>query len=111
MFGILKSLLGSGSNDPQLETALEKGALLVDVRTPSEFASGSVTGAVNVPLDRIQQQLAFFKNKQHIVVFCRSGNRSYQAKLVLERNGISGVVNGGTWQKVNAALLTKKQTQ
>jgi len=34
-------------------------------------------------------------------VFCRSGNRSGQAKMILEQNGIKNVVNGGTWQNVS----------
>lgn len=37
-----------------------------------------------------------FKNKDHIVVFCRSGNRSGQAQSILEQNGFNNVTNGGT---------------
>jgi phage shock protein E len=45
-----------------------------------------------------------FKDKEHIVVFCRSGNRSGQAKVMLEQNGFTNVTNGGTWQDVNSIL-------
>lgn len=99
MFGIFKFLFGQQDNS-QLKEILADNAFLVDVRTPSEFASGSVKGAVNIPLDKISGQLPKFKNKKHIVVFCRSGNRSGQAKQILEKNGFENVINGGTWSNV-----------
>lgn len=76
----------------------------VDVRTPAEFAQGSVKGAINIPLDQIGNQLAKFKDKKNIVVFCRSGNRSSQAKVILEQNGFPNIKNGGSWEDVNAKL-------
>ncbi len=106
MFGIFKNLFGQQDNS-QLKEALADNAFLVDVRTPSEFASGSVKGAVNIPLNRISGQLSKFKGKKNIVVFCRSGNRSGQAKQILERSGFTNVVNGGTWQNVNSAISDK----
>jgi rhodanese-related sulfurtransferase len=57
-------------------------------------------------LGSIPTNLAQFKNKKHIVVFCRSGMRSGQAKNILESNGFSNVVNGGTWGKVKQLLNT-----
>lgn len=76
----------------------------VDVRTTAEFAQGSVKGAINIPLDQIENQLAKFKGKKNIVVFCRSGNRSSQAKVILEQNGFTNIKNGGSWEDVNAKL-------
>lgn len=103
MLGIFKNLFGQKDNT-ELKEVLTDNAYLVDVRTPSEFASGSVKGAVNIPLDKISGQLSKFKGKKNIVVFCRSGNRSGQAKSILEKNGFDNVVNGGTWQNVNSAI-------
>ncbi|WP_220457161.1 rhodanese-like domain-containing protein [Moheibacter lacus] len=103
MFGIFKFLFGQQDNS-QLKEIIADNAFLVDVRTPSEFASGSVKGAVNIPLDKISGQLPKFKNKKHIVVFCRSGNRSGQAKSILEKNGFNNVVNGGTWNNVQKVI-------
>ena len=103
MFGIFKFLFGQQDNT-QLKEVIKEGAFLVDVRTPSEFASGSVKGAVNIPLDKFSGQLSKFKGKKHIVVFCRSGNRSSQAKSILEKNGFNNVVNGGTWNNVQKVI-------
>ena len=82
----------------------KKETFYVDVRTPAEFAQGSVKGAVNIPLDQIEKQLAKFKGKKNIVVFCRSGNRSSNAKAILEQNGIINVTNGGSWEDVIAKM-------
>ena len=100
MFGILKNMFAPTDNSG-LKEAVKNGAFLVDVRTPAEFSTGSVKGAVNIPLDKVQSQLSKFKNKKNIVVFCRSGNRSSQAKSILEQNGYQNIINGGTWQNVN----------
>ena len=100
MFGFLKSLF-SGED---ISDKLKEGAFLVDVRSPTEFDSGNVKGSINIPLDRIPNSLDKFKGKKNIIVFCRSGNRSSQAKSILERNGFANVINGGTWQSVNEKL-------
>lgn len=100
MFGIFKNVFSLGNSD-DLATLIKDGAYLVDVREPQEFADGSVKGAVNIALGTVQNQLAKFKDKKQIIVFCRSGNRSGQAKSILEQNGFKNVTNGGTWQNVN----------
>lgn len=102
--GLFKMLFGGGPSSAELKEVINKNAFLVDVRTPGEFAGGSVPGAVNIPLDRLPAQLVKFKGKESIVVFCRSGMRSAQAKTILEQNGFKNVVNGGTWEKVNQLL-------
>ena len=93
--------LFAGSGTADLQTIIKEGAFLVDVRTPGEFSEGHVKGSVNIPLDTIPNQMDQFKSRQNIVVFCRSGGRSSQAKSFLEQNGFTNVVNGGTWDYVN----------
>lgn len=103
MFGIFKNMFVPTDNSELKETA-KNGAFLVDVRTPAEFSTGSVKGAVNIPLDKVSSQLPKFKDKKSIVVFCRSGNRSGQAKSILEQNGFQNVINGRTWKNVKQAV-------
>lgn len=83
---------------------IPENAFLVDVRTAKEFDSGSVPGAVNITLGEIVDQIDTFKNKESIIVFCRTGIRSGQAKSVLEDNGIINVVNGGSWGNVKKSM-------
>jgi len=104
--GFFSALFGKTDNGALTE-AVNNGAFLVDVRTPAEFSAGSVKGAVNIPLDKVQSQLTKFEGKKNIVVFCRSGNRSSQAKSILEQNGFQDVINGGTWGNVNQVVNNK----
>ena len=101
--GFFSALFGKKDNS-ELLNAIVAGAMLVDVRTASEFATGSVKGAINIPLDQIQRQLSKFKGKENIVLFCRSGNRSNQAKKILMQNNFQNVIDGGTWKNVNAVV-------
>ncbi len=105
MFEIFRKLFAQ-TDQSTLKEAIENGAFLVDVRTPSEFMKGSAKGAVNIPLDKLPGELSRFKGKKNILVFCQSGSRSNQAKNILERNGFQQVLNGGTWQNVDQ--LTKQ---
>lgn len=87
-----------------IKEEVSKGAFLVDVRTPAEFAAGSVEGAVNIPLDEVESRVNEFKGKPSVIVFCRSGNRSGQAKSILEANGVNNVTNAINVEHVNDEL-------
>ncbi|SFA87484.1 Rhodanese-related sulfurtransferase [Flavobacterium swingsii] len=103
MFGAFKKIF-SKTNNSEMKKLITNGAFLVDVRTSSEFSQGNVKGSANIPLDQIQNQLSKFRGKEHIIVFCRSGNRSSQAKAILEQNGFTNIINGGSWLDVNDAI-------
>lgn len=102
--GLFQNLFG-GKKTADLKTIIEQGAFLVDVREPGEFAVASAKGAVNIPLGSVATQLTKFKGKENIIVFCRSGSRSGQAKIILEQNGFKNVLNGGTWEEVNHFVI------
>lgn len=101
--GFLSAIFGRSTDSVKLSELLLQKPFLVDVRTPAEFSSGSAKGAVNIPLDQIPAKIAQFKGKSHVVVFYRSGNRSGQAKALLEKAGISPVTNGGSLGNVISA--------
>lgn len=84
---------------------------IIDVRTPEEFNSGHVAGAINIPLDQVPQRLPEIRQMQTpIEVYCRSGNRSGMAVSILKQNGITEVDNGGgldeMLQKMNRDAVT-----
>lgn len=99
MFNFLKSLF-TPKPKVDLSEVMARKPFLVDVRTPGEFAQGHPKGSVNIPLDKIGTSIDKFKAKQDIIVFCRSGNRSSQAKSILESKGISNIIDGGPWENV-----------
>ncbi len=74
---------------------IEQGALLIDVRTMEEFAQGHVDGALNIPYqetDKLMFAIGTDKTRP-VVVYCRSGNRSGKAKVVLETKGYTNIFN------------------
>lgn len=107
MFNAIKNFF---SSQPRLslDEALSKGAYIVDVRSPQEFKTGHAKGSVNIPLETIQQKASQLKDKEYIVVCCRSGNRSGMAKSILQSKGVRNVVNGGSWQNVEQHLKKVK---
>ncbi len=73
-----------------------KGAVIADVRTPEEFAAVHFKGSVNIPLGEIEMKLDEFGDREGLIVlYCRTGNRSGQAKAILERKGFKNVINAG----------------
>lgn len=75
----------------QARAEVEAGAVLLDVRTPPEFASGSIPGAKNLPLDRLEGRIAELDKARKVIVFCRSGNRSATAASILRRHGFTAL--------------------
>lgn len=71
------------------------GALLLDVRTPTEFAEGHLPGAVNIPVQDLQQRMTEIQAGRRVVVYCRSGARSAVAGKLL-RAGDHEVLDLGT---------------
>jgi phage shock protein E len=76
---------------------IPKDCILIDVRTPTEYANGHIAGSINIPLG---SELSAFKNvcpdtDANILVFCASGMRSSTFKSSLEKVGYKNVHNGG----------------
>jgi phage shock protein E len=79
---------------------VERGALLVDVRSPDEFAAGHLPNAVNVPVGELDARLGELGPKDRpLVLYCRSGNRSARAAGTLTRAGFTGVHNLGAMSR------------
>lgn len=94
MLDLLKSLFGAKTDYAAL---MEKGAKIIDVRTPAEFQQGHVKGSINIPLDKITANIDRIKKlNAPIITCCASGMRSSTASSVLKNKGIE-VYNGGSW--------------
>lgn len=81
--------------------------LLIDVRTPQEFAEGHIPGAVNIPVDALASRLAEVPQGQPVVVYCRSGNRSATASQILAGAGYTSIYDMGAifdWQAAGLPL-------
>lgn len=75
-----------------------KTAVVIDVRTPAEYAAGHVEGAVNIPYEQIAAGIRAVpgaSKDQAMLLYCRSGRRSAIAKETLEKLGYRRVIDGG----------------
>jgi rhodanese-related sulfurtransferase len=62
--------------------------LILDVRTPGEFAGGHVPGARNIPVDSIMGEANALKDFKNVYIYCRSGGRAVLAVQILESLGL-----------------------
>ena len=94
----IRKILGLGPK-VDCQELLNNGAILIDVRTPGEFAQGKGKNARNIPLDQINAKISKIKALQKpIVLCCASGMRSGRATSILKNNGIEAY-NGGAHNK------------
>lgn len=88
-----------GLRDPvALQRLLDRepeSIVLVDVRTPREFMTGHIPGAINIPHTEIAENLPTEDTDAVIVLYCRTGVRSSRAQRILEELGYSRIVNFG----------------
>lgn len=97
---MIRNALGGGPK-VDLERLLRSGAVVLDVRSKEEFATGHVKGAEHIPLDRLGAHLTKLDRSTPIITCCRSGMRSRAAADLLRRQGFDAH-NGGPWTSVRA---------
>lgn len=95
--GLFNLLFGHNKKANYLKDLYAKGALIIDVRDPNEYASGHITNSINMPLPGISKSITSLKQKNKpIIAVCKSGGRSGMAVSILKNNGIDAY-NGGPW--------------
>ncbi|HSC36894.1 MAG TPA: rhodanese-like domain-containing protein [Chitinophagaceae bacterium] len=98
---LLEKLFGKPTD---FKSIYEKGAIILDVRTPEEFSSGHIKGAVNIPVGQLKQHIPDLKKKNRpVITCCRSGVRSGMARVTLASEGLE-VYNGGPWNELQQKI-------
>lgn len=101
--GIL-DFFGFGNKSKLIQEYISKGAVIINVRSPGEFAGEHIEGSKNIPLGEISNKInEIIKLKKPVITRCASGIRSSQAATVLKQNGIE-TINGGGWQSLQSKL-------
>lgn len=109
MLGFVNDNIVNGERTVQwheLGEAQADGWTLVDVRTPGEYAAGTIPGALNLPVDELRARSGELAGQQ-VVVFCRVGQRGHVAASLLGQLGITVAnLDGGylTWASMNAGI-------
>lgn len=83
--------------DADLPQLVDKNAIILDVRTNTEFEGGHIKGAVNIPLSQLRTAALPFDSNQVIITCCSHGLRSVKAVSVLQSRGFKRAHNGGAW--------------
>lgn len=101
---LFNSIFGGGNKSEKVRELLDKGAVIIDVRSPAEFQGGHVAGSKNYPLQGIKSKVDEIKGLgKPVVLCCASGARSGMAATFLKSKGVE-CENGGGWMKVNAMV-------
>lgn len=95
--GYFMFMKGGDVTGAEARQLVQAGARLVDVRTPGEFATGHIPGAVNIPVQQLDERLAELEPKDKpVVLYCRSGRRSATAARTLKSAGFAVVHDLGS---------------
>ncbi len=97
---LISTLVWAGPREDAAWKQIGEGAMIVDVRTPQEFAAGHLPGAINIPYQVVVDgftQLDVPRDRQ-VVLYCRSGRRSAIADQSLKSAGYGNTFNGGGYQ-------------
>ncbi len=80
--------------------------VVIDVRTPQEFQSGHIEGALNLPHDTIGQEIGKTKvaKDDHVILYCKSGRRADIALGTLKGLGFSNIENYGGFEQAQKRL-------
>ncbi len=93
--GLLGNLFGNKKK--KIDDFVSRGAIIIDVRSKGEYASGAIPGSKNIPLQTIASKADTIKKwNKPVITCCASGNRSGSAVSILENHGIEAL-NGGPW--------------
>ena len=98
------------ANDLEIIREGLSSPVIVDVRTEREFVGGALVGAVNHPVQGLPGTLIDMgvELDEEVIVYCRSGRRSAQAKTLLKAAGFKLVCDGGAMSKLEEALKEPK---
>lgn len=78
--------------------------MLIDVRSPAEYAEGHIDGAVNIPVSEIERVIGGFEKDVPMQLYCLSGARAAHAQMLLESVGFSNVTNLGGLEEAMQSL-------
>lgn len=94
------TMAACGTDGGSSESPIAEDAVVIDVRTPEEYGAGYLDGAKNIDIYAadFKDHIGSLDRDDKYVVYCRSGNRSGQAKEIMEQMGFTDVTNAGAYE-------------
>ena len=97
---LVKRILTRVTARRKIPALLKAGAVIIDVRSPGEFAAGHTAGSRNIPLDDLERGTKDLDPNHWIILCCASGTRSGMARRWFLRHGFQHVLNAGSWRNL-----------
>jgi rhodanese-related sulfurtransferase len=96
---LIKTLLLRDLTVDQAHEMIQKGAVIVDVRTENEYSTANIKESVHVPLNELKEKIETVvpDKEKTVLLHCRSGSRSFAAKRMLKRLGYTNAYNIGSF--------------
>lgn len=87
-----------------LATKIRNGAIILDVRTATEYDMGHIPGSVNISLGSIRERYGELDPEKTYITTCSHGLRSVKVVQLLKERGFKHVYNGGAWSDLEQQL-------
>ncbi|MCL7987300.1 rhodanese-like domain-containing protein [Sphingobacterium sp. lm-10] len=92
-----------------LDKKIERGAIILDVRTTREYAMGHIEGSINISLGEIRERYTELDSSKTYITTCSHGLRSVKVENLLKDLGFKHIHNGGAWSDLEKIIKHKKQ--
>jgi phage shock protein E len=93
--------------DEGLDKKIANGAIILDVRTETEFKRAHIYGSINISLGTIRERYIELDPKKTYITCCSHGLRSVKVESILKEKGFKNVYNGGAWSDLEEIIMTK----
>lgn len=100
--GIFSRLFGRKKSN--ISDYLDRGAIILDVRTKTEYNEGAIDGCIHIPLQQLAVRISEIKKEnKSIITYCTAGVRANTAAKILRKNGVDAI-NGGSMRSLQKRL-------
>ncbi len=94
--------------DKALESKIKNGAIILDVRTATEYKTGHIDGSINISLGTIRERYIELDTSKTYITCCAHGLRSIKAESILKEKGLKNIYNGGAWKDLEKVIKHAK---
>lgn len=94
-----------------LDKKIANGAIVLDVRTVEEYATGHIDGSINISLGTIRDRYTELDTNKTYITCCSHGLRSVKVVSLLKERGFKNVFNGGSWTDLEKIVKEQKAKQ
>lgn len=92
------------TSDTEFDKLINKGAVILDVRTEKEYEMEHIEGSINISLGTIRERYIELDQDKTYITVCSHGLRSVKAQNILKERGFKHIYNGGAWSDLQELI-------